>query len=71
MIRSCKGWRLMPIYEYSCQECGAEFEKLLIRTSAEKDLVCPECGARELNRKFSLFAAGGSCSPGAGKSPFR
>ena len=35
----------MPIYEYHCQACGYEFEKL--RSFEERNLMsCPECGAK-------------------------
>ena len=41
----------MPIYEYSCQECGNEFEAL-VRGEAQPS--CPACGAVALERLFSL-----------------
>lgn len=53
----------MPIYEYACPSCGAEFEKLLFRTAEEVD--CPECGAREVKRRLSSFSVG----KGASSSP--
>ena len=33
----------MPIYEYKCRKCGAEFEQLLKR--ADEKVNCPECGS--------------------------
>jgi putative FmdB family regulatory protein len=41
----------MPIYEYSCDSCGTEFE-LLVRGSETP--ACPECASAELTRKLSL-----------------
>lgn len=41
----------MPIYEYSCDSCGHDFE-LLIRGSEEP--ACPSCASVELTRKLSL-----------------
>ena len=41
----------MPIYEYTCRECGDEFE-LLIRGGATP--ACPACASEELEKKFSL-----------------
>lgn len=42
----------MPIYEYLCQGCGHQFEKL--RTLENRDMVsCPDCGARA-TRKISV-----------------
>ena len=60
----------MPIYEYRCEECGAEFQKIVLAPSREKELTCPECGAAEPKRKISLFAARGSCGD-SGSSAFR
>lgn len=44
----------MPIYEYHCEDCRAEFE-LLIRGSETPE--CPKCGTSKLNRLFSAPAA--------------
>lgn len=41
----------MPIYEYNCQDCEADFE-LLIRGS--KTPACPDCGSEKLERQLSL-----------------
>ncbi len=43
----------MPIFEYQCQECGEEFEKLI--RSPEK-IECPECGGdvRKLLSRFGF-----------------
>ena len=41
----------MPIYEYSCQSCGHEFE-LLVR--GDTTPTCPECQGQELDRLISL-----------------
>jgi putative FmdB family regulatory protein len=65
----------MPIYEFECLECGAVFEKLVLKSGAEADAACPRCGARKLEEKvsaFSSFAKGafpgsaGGCAPGGG-----
>jgi putative FmdB family regulatory protein len=45
----------MPIYEYECQKCTAEFE-VLIRS--EHDVpTCPECGSENVAKEFSVPAA--------------
>jgi putative FmdB family regulatory protein len=47
----------MPIYEYSCDDCGSKFEKL-VRRSAEAEAVrCPSCGQDHLTTEYSTFAA--------------
>lgn len=43
----------MPIYEYSCRKCGADFE-LLVRN--KKTPACSACGSDDLSRRFSLPA---------------
>lgn len=43
----------MPIYEYSCQACGHEFSKLIMKQHDEQQLVCPSCGATEWKRLIS------------------
>ena len=45
----------MPIYEYQCQSCGYELEKLQ-RMNDERLKDCPECGKAELHRLVSAAA---------------
>ncbi len=70
----------MPIFEYQCDDCGTEFEKLIRRTSDEAELACPKCGEKHLQQMFSTFAAkasgptaaapqGGGCPAGMCGSP--
>ncbi len=42
----------MPIYEYRCQECGHELEKLQ-RMSDDRLVDCPACKAPQLKRLVS------------------
>jgi len=42
----------MPIYEYRCNACGHELEKIQ-RMSDEPLTDCPDCGADELRRLVS------------------
>ena len=42
----------MPIYEYECQSCGHEREKIQ-RMSADHLTDCPDCGDAGLKRKVS------------------
>ena len=52
----------MPIYEYRCQSCGHELEKLQ-RLSDPVLTDCPECGKAKLRR---LISAAGFRLKGAG-----
>lgn len=45
----------MPIYEYTCSECGERFE-VLVRGSTKPE--CPHCRSRSLQRELSAFAVG-------------
>jgi putative FmdB family regulatory protein len=42
----------VPIYEYICESCGAELEKLQ-KFSDPVLLTCPECGKDSLKKKIS------------------
>ncbi|MFQ6034545.1 MAG: zinc ribbon domain-containing protein [Sedimentisphaerales bacterium] len=55
----------MPIYEYRCQQCDADFE-LLVRSSRDK-VKCPKCAGWRVRRKLSVFAM--SPARSAGISP--
>lgn len=55
----------MPIYEYSCRDCGTRFEKL-VRTSDKDGLTCPSCGETHLQQELSVFAAHAGSAPRQG-----
>jgi putative FmdB family regulatory protein len=44
----------MPIYEFRCEQCGAEFEEL---TEAGAEAKCPVCGSDRTRRLYSAQAA--------------
>jgi putative FmdB family regulatory protein len=67
----------MPIYEYHCQDCQAQFELLRSFKDADAEVTCTECQGKNVRRKLSLFNAatsssaitnGGGCSGCAGGS---
>ncbi|MEK6657082.1 MAG: zinc ribbon domain-containing protein [Nitrospirota bacterium] len=47
----------MPIYEYRCNKCSEEFEKLVFSNTA---VCCPKCSSDKVIKKMSLFGMGGS-----------
>ena len=61
----------MPIYEYSCQKCGRDFEELVFD---ETPPTCPYCGSNDTQKLMSCCARrrngaeGGdyAASPGGG-----
>jgi putative FmdB family regulatory protein len=46
----------MPIYEYRCVRCGADFDQLV---RAADTPACPWCESEDLERKLSVSALGG------------
>jgi putative FmdB family regulatory protein len=47
----------MPIYEYACQDCGCDFEKL-VRSDTVPE--CPHCHSTQLEKRLSVFATAAS-----------
>ena len=46
----------MPIFEYACKQCGAEFDALIQGSAIA---TCPSCESAELEKKLSSFAVAG------------
>ncbi len=46
----------MPIYDYRCKACQAQFELLVRGTTAP---ACPRCGVTDLERALSRIAPAG------------
>ena len=54
----------MPIYEYQCKKCSAEFERLRSMAEMDKASACPKCKSRATRRKVSMQFAVGAGSGG-------
>ena len=39
----------MPTYELTCEGCGEQHERFLMRLIREEDKVCPECGSHDVH----------------------
>lgn len=50
----------MPIFEYKCGKCGAEFEKLVF---GDREVTCVKCGSADIRKKFSVFGMSGVENP--------
>ncbi len=44
----------MPIFEYKCRDCGAQFEKIM--TSSSGNVLCGKCESPNVQRLLSVFA---------------
>jgi putative FmdB family regulatory protein len=47
----------VPLYDFTCESCGAEFEEL---TAAGGSPPCPVCGSARVKRRWSPLGAAGS-----------
>lgn len=47
----------MPMFDFSCKECGHFFEQL-VRKGAKTS--CPKCSSQDVEEKLAMFAVGGS-----------
>ena len=64
----------MPLFEFSCLDCGIEFESLILKHSEISEVTCPSCSGKRLEEKVSSFASisksgssiGANCAPSGG-----
>lgn len=61
----------MPIYEYTCRACCADFEHWHASIKDTTAPACPACGSGDVQRRFSAPAvrAGSGASPGTAEEP--
>lgn len=52
----------MPIFEYKCNKCSEDFEKLVFGSQAVR---CPKCSSEDVRKKFSTFGMKGVANPGS------
>jgi putative FmdB family regulatory protein len=67
----------VPLYEFTCEKCGATFEELVGAGLEGLGVTCPDCGSEGVEKLVSRFASagsssgsgdgGGSCGPGSGR----
>jgi putative FmdB family regulatory protein len=56
----------MPIFEYNCLDCNAEFEQLIM-TADEEAVCCIACGSKNTSKKgLSNFSSPGIGDLGCG-----
>jgi putative FmdB family regulatory protein len=45
----------MPIFEYRCRSCHAQFETIVL--SAREQVACPKCQSNAVEKQLSVFSA--------------
>ena len=53
----------MPIYEYRCLDCGADFEEI-VPVNAQNNPPCPSCRSDKTEKKMSAFCSIGNSGKG-------
>jgi putative FmdB family regulatory protein len=53
----------MPLFEYTCRECGHRFETLVM---GSRTPACPRCSSASLDKLYSTF---GTRSSGSASAP--
>jgi putative FmdB family regulatory protein len=56
----------MPIYEYICDECKTQFEKIVI--NKQQEISCPKCASKKATIQLSVFATAGSSNGSSSSS---
>ncbi|MBI5250483.1 MAG: zinc ribbon domain-containing protein [Desulfomonile tiedjei] len=46
----------MPIYEFKCDSCGKEFERLVFASDNNAE-TCPDCGSDQTHKVMSVFSS--------------
>ena len=66
----------MASYDLKCRSCGKEFEVFQLGFLKEEAKVCPDCGGREVEQRFTGFggvlglrSGGTSCLEGGRCEP--
>lgn len=48
----------MPHYEFFCHNCEKHFSKILTLVDYEEgQILCPHCGSKEVEQRWSVFSA--------------
>ncbi len=60
----------MPIFEYKCNECKEDFERLVF-SGEEGNVSCPQCKSKNVKKRMSVSSFMGSsigtCAAGPAK----
>ena len=57
----------MPIYEYICDDCETQFERIVLNKTQE--IACPKCAGNKNTIQLSVFSAPNGNGASATPSP--
>jgi len=57
----------MPLFEYKCLKCEKKFEFLSL-FGIEEEIICPECGGRNIEKQLPLLSRSANSRTGKGGS---
>jgi putative FmdB family regulatory protein len=58
----------MPLYEFHCRRCGADFEELCRSGNGARGVRCPQCGGGRVAKRVSSFFAHSHAKEGGSRS---
>ncbi len=58
----------MPLFEYTCRDCGTRFEALVV---GSRRPACPQCSSDHLEKMYSTFSAQGASGGADRAAPSR
>jgi putative FmdB family regulatory protein len=53
----------MPVYEFHCDACGADFDALVEDQDQDQPVECPLCHSLETQKELSLYSTYGYGKP--------
>ncbi|NLO28050.1 MAG: zinc ribbon domain-containing protein [Actinobacteria bacterium] len=53
----------MATYDLRCRSCGRDFEVFVLGFLKDETKVCPDCGSREVEQRFTGFGGVMGLSP--------
>jgi len=59
--------RAVPIYEYICDDCGTQYEKIVL--SKTQEIACPKCASKKNKLQLSVFATSNGNGTSAKPAP--
>jgi len=59
----------MPIYTYTCKDCGMKFDLLIGVTTEKEELICKKCNSRNIEKTLGAFSVGSPSDKSSSSGP--